>query len=96
MNERLCGLREYMERLRSLAYATPALQIESTPLLLQDVTGLKGRARKRYEDLLDALFCAYTGLYLWHYRHVPNRRHVFGDVDTGFITIPIVPAGEAH
>lgn len=90
--EKQRGLQKYMGKLRGLARSTPSLQVESIPFLQQDVMGLKGRARKRHEDLLDALFCAYAGLYLWCYRCDPNRWRVFGDVNSGFITIPTVCA----
>lgn len=88
--EKQRGLRKYMGKLHELARSTPSLQVGSVPFLQQDIMALKGRARKRHEDLLDALFCAYTGLYLWYYRDDPNRWHVFGNADSGFITIPTV------
>jgi predicted RNase H-like nuclease len=45
---------------------------------------------KRQEDLLDALFCAYTALHLWHYREDGSKWRVVKEQHSpDFITVPV-------
>lgn len=52
----------------------------------EDVSGMKGRRRKRFEDLLDAIVCAYTAFYFWYWGEVNCK--VFGDTNSGYIVTP--------
>jgi predicted RNase H-like nuclease len=55
-------------------------------LLKRDVSVMKGRGMKAYEDTLDSLFCAYIGFYHWYWGE--ERSEVLGDIGTGYIVIP--------
>lgn len=79
---RWAELRRYQRCLRSLK--DPGLSVEE--ILEVYVEGLRGGALKRYEDLIDALFCAYIGLYCWYWG--PEGYQVFGDLDEGYIAVP--------
>ncbi|MGD9840161.1 MAG: DUF429 domain-containing protein [Candidatus Bipolaricaulis sp.] len=81
--ERLKGL------LASLARGEPAMEADR---LLAGITvrGLRGRELKRVEDLFDALFCAHIALHLWYWGETGYR--CFGDLNTGYILVPIQPA----
>jgi len=77
---RWAELRKYQSCLRGLN--GPGLSAEG----ILEVEGLRGRALKRYEDLIDALFCAYIGLYCWYWG--PEGYQVFGNLDEGYIVVP--------
>ena len=57
-------------------------------LLTRDLNGLRGRALKRYEDTLDAVFCAYLAFHLWRWGW--ERSEVLGDLTAGYIVVPTV------
>lgn len=48
---------------------------------------LRAPRSKTNEDLLDAFFCALIGL--WHVQHRGLRSEVVGDLDTGFVLLPV-------
>lgn len=83
---RLAEWHRYQQYMRQLAHAEPALH-GHTALLAQDVAQLRGRQRKHYEDQVDALLCAYIGLYLrcWG----AARCRTFGTLATGSIVVPV-------
>lgn len=83
-------LRRYQELLRSLGEAQPALV--APEILGLDPASRKGRALKSLEDLLDALFCAYIALHLWYWG--PQGYRCFGDLETGYILVPVKPRPE--
>lgn len=85
---RLSEFRRYREHLRQLR--SPGLCAEE--ILRMDPEGLRGGALKRYEDLLDALFCAYIGLYCWYWGQ--DGYQVFGDLETGYVVVP--KGGDTH
>ena len=60
-------------------------------LLALDLSELRGRALKEYEDTLDAVICAYIAYYFWFWRWEKNE--VFGDVDGGYILNPLLVEG---
>ena len=60
-------------------------------LLSSDLLKLKGEALKRYEDTLDALFCAYLAWHCW--RWGAARNEMFGTLENGYI---VVPTGIGH
>ncbi|MCY0875695.1 MAG: DUF429 domain-containing protein [Firmicutes bacterium] len=83
------AMAQYQAHLVGLGTMNPALKTATIGLLEVDIQGLRGRLYKQHEDLLDALFCAYVALYLWTHRFNSSKYKVFGDVETGSITIPI-------
>ncbi|MCL6444438.1 MAG: DUF429 domain-containing protein [Alicyclobacillus sp.] len=89
--ESVSAMATYQQHLKDLADADPALLLSTSPLLNTDVFGLKGQGFKKHEDLLDSLFCAYVALYLWKHKSDPRHWKVFGDMASGFITIPTLP-----
>ena len=47
---------------------------------------LKGNSLKDYEDLLDAVFCAYISYYYWKY---PDKCAILGNMKERYILTPI-------
>ncbi len=43
---------------------------------------------KRYEDMLDAVTCAYIAAWVWRWGVRPQHVRVFGDVNDGYILVP--------
>jgi predicted RNase H-like nuclease len=88
---RIAQRRNELNRLQShllaLADTVPALQLSDR--WRRDIAGLRGHAFKRYEDLLDSLFCAFAAAYCWHYG--PSHYVVFGNVEAGHILVPMPP-----
>lgn len=86
--QKCAGLRQVQATLRRLCAESVALR--STPLLeeilSQDPAVLRGRARKSYEDSLDAIFCAYLAYYSWRLKG--DGSEVFGSHETGYIVNP--------
>jgi predicted RNase H-like nuclease len=78
-------LRRHLETLadgsRGLA-ASPTL----TEVLERDPEGLVGKALKRYEDTLDAIFCAYLAWHCWRWGE--ERNEMFGTLEHGYIVVP--------
>ena len=81
---RYSEFRRYQALLRSLARAEPPLHIPEE-ILSVDVEKLRGAALKRYEDLLDAITCAYIASYCWHRRSCA----VIGSLEEGYILTPL-------
>jgi len=52
----------------------------------EDLSSMKGQGRKRFEDLLDAIVCAYTAYYFWYWGEA--KCMVFGDLSSGYIVTP--------
>jgi predicted RNase H-like nuclease len=73
--------------LLALASANPVLEVGDS--WRREIEALRGRELKRYEDLLDSLFCAYTMAFCWH--HGPGHYQVFGNVRDGHILVPLPP-----
>ncbi len=78
---------KYQFHLKNLAHQKPSMHLPAH-ILETDVRGLKGKALKRYEDLLDAVFCAYIAYYYWY---GPGKCSVIGDLKDGYIVTPISP-----
>ncbi|MBN2566719.1 DUF429 domain-containing protein [Candidatus Woesearchaeota archaeon] len=75
----------YQKHLAALRRSTPSLVLPDT-IINKKVEGMKGRALKRYEDLLDAVFCAYIACYAWAH---PERCAVLGNLREGYIMTPV-------
>jgi predicted RNase H-like nuclease len=83
------GLHEFRESMRRfLCPASPPLL--PTPQLLslldRSLNELNGQALKRYEDTLDATFCAYLAAYFWAWSY--ERNVMIGNNETGYIINP--------
>lgn len=92
--ERWQALNRLWQHLSSLAVAEPPLHL--TPELKSiEIEGLRGKAFKKVEDLLDAVVCAYSALYAWH--HGPRGYAAYGcgasegDGAKGHILVPMTP-----
>ncbi len=77
--------RKYQLYLKSLKNARPSL-ILPKEILEKNLKNIKGRALKDYEDLLDAIFCAYIAYYYWTN---PDKCAVLGNMKKGYILTPI-------
>ena len=86
--DRRKGLRILQSHLYALVSRSPGLVENSMlrNLLDRDVTDVKGEALKRYEDTLDALFCAYLAWYCWRWGEEKNE--IFGTLSEGYIVVP--------
>jgi predicted RNase H-like nuclease len=75
----------YQSCLKSLENREPSLNLPHD-IINANVRGLKGKALKQYEDLLDAIFCAYIAFYYWY---EPGTCLVIGDLNDGYIVTPV-------
>lgn len=82
---RKAELSRYTALLRGLEKAFPPLH--APQILSRELSPLKGRGLKAFEDLLDALFCAYIALYCWTFG--PKGYRIFGDMGEGYIIVPV-------
>lgn len=80
--------KRYQEYLRDLANSEPKLA-PNEEILGKEVSALRGKGLKTYEDLLDAIFCAYLAYYVWYWG--PERYEIFGDEHHGYILVPMTP-----
>jgi len=78
--------RKYQKHLSSLQKYKPALEIPEN-ILNQKLNGLKGKALKGYEDLLDSIVCSYIGYYYWIWGS--EKCSVLGNLDKGYILTPV-------
>jgi predicted RNase H-like nuclease len=88
--EKRTGLTTLREHFRKLANESRGL-VDSpvlTEVLDRDPAGLAGKALKRYEDTLDAIFCAYLAWHCW--RWGGERNEMFGTLAEGYIVVPKV------
>jgi predicted RNase H-like nuclease len=74
----------YQSCLKSLENRKPSLNLPHD-IINTNVRALKGKALKQYEDLLDAIFCAYIAYYYWSN---PGKCLVIGDLNDGYIVTP--------
>lgn len=89
--ERWSQFAKYQKCLRALRSSTPRLIIPDQ--LLKSVAGVRGKELKEYEDVLDAVFCAYIAYYCWH---KPEECAVLGSMDEGYILTPVTRAMKAQ
>lgn len=83
---RLEAYRDLQRSLASLESSNPALSTPSE-LLHRDVAALKGDGLKAYEDLLDAILCAYTAYHSWYWED--SRSVVLGSLEGGYLVLPL-------
>ncbi len=80
-NQRWQEFARYQSYLKGLQIGQPCLYLP--PQLLDiNVTTMRGKSLKGYEDLLDAVFCAYFAFYYWS---DPQKCTVIGNVNEGCI-----------
>lgn len=74
---------------RDLTRSNPALSANAALKTLCDAVPnvLAGKLLKAREDTLDAVICAYVAAYYWVWS--TSRCRVFGDVQRGYIIVPI-------
>lgn len=84
------GLEELRRHLQGLTIGSRGLvgTPELHALLSQSLMDLRGDALKRYEDTLDALFCAYLAWHCW--RWGAARNEMVGTLENGYIVVPRV------
>lgn len=87
------GLRLLTRHMWRLRNAAPALHTNHAleELLTRDCERLRGVRLKMYEDMLDAVFCAYLAYYFWFW--ALKRNEVFGNAEQGYIVNPTLLAG---
>jgi predicted RNase H-like nuclease len=59
-------------------------------LLLDDriPSAVAARGYKWWDDMLDAISCAYVAAFVWRWGMTLPHVRVFGDLDDGYIVIP--------
>jgi predicted RNase H-like nuclease len=87
--ERRLELIRYRQYLRDLRKAKPPLKKTKDLLVRTKIDTLRGQQLKAYEDMLDALTCAYIAYYLWW--HGPQRARTYGTLADGHIIVPMTP-----
>ena len=76
--------RTYQKHLKNLEKAKPSLVLPKE--FYKDVRKLRAKKLKNYEDMLDAVFCAYIAYYFWA---KPDKCAVLGDMRKGYILTPM-------
>jgi predicted RNase H-like nuclease len=86
--EKRAGLAILRGHLRTLADGSRGLvgSPTLTEMLDRDPKELAGKALKRYEDTLDAIFCAYLAWHCWRWGE--ERNEIFGTMAEGYIVVP--------
>lgn len=77
--------KKYLGHMKDLEDKVPSLMLPREILEIE-IVGLRGKALKDFEDLLDSVFCAYIGLYSWVH---PDKVDVFGNMEGGYILTPV-------
>ena len=77
--------KKYQKYMASLEKANPSVALPKE-IINQKVEKLKGSSLKKYEDSLDAIFCAYISYYHWTN---PEKCEVLGNMKEGYILTPI-------
>jgi predicted RNase H-like nuclease len=70
--------------------ALASLEEADPPLVLGELVPAapERRGYKRFDDLLDAVTCAYVAAFLWRWGSAPPHARVYGDLTDGYIAIP--------
>jgi predicted RNase H-like nuclease len=92
VGEKRSGLTKYVTELKKLENREPALQADTIAVLSDpDIDQIRGNALKLYEDMLDAVFCAYVALHLWRHREASAKwRVVEAEDNPDYITVPLL------
>jgi predicted RNase H-like nuclease len=72
---------KYQCCLKKLSEENPSLKLPED-IVEKKVKGMKGKRLKKYEDILDAIFCAYVAYYYWVH---PQKCKILGDMSQGYI-----------
>ena len=80
-NFRWREFRKYQQHLSGL----PGLSLPGS-VIRKNVSKLRGKALKNYEDILDSIFCAYISYYTWAN---PDKCAILGNMKGGYIFTPI-------
>ncbi|HEX2913086.1 MAG TPA: DUF429 domain-containing protein [Chloroflexia bacterium] len=91
-NDRFAAFAAFQQHLSDLSRAEPPLYIPPE-ILGRETRQLRGESLKSYEDLLDAIVCAYVAFYYWWWGQA--RVHVFGSLRDGYIVTPVTPQQKA-
>lgn len=83
---RRSALARLRDSIASLERGEPAM-CSPSEVMDRDLNELHGMAHKRYEDLLDAVVCAYSAYYAWYWG--PTGYQVYGNTIQGYILIPM-------
>jgi predicted RNase H-like nuclease len=88
VGEKRQGLGILRRHLQRLADGSRGLveSAELTEVLGRDPYALAGKSLKRYEDTLDAIFCAYLAWHCWRWGE--ERNEMFGTLEQGYIVVP--------
>jgi len=78
----------YRARLRSLQYRHPGVKFapDVNRQIGIDITQFVGAQYKKFDDLLDGIFCAYLAYYFWQMGE--EACWVIGDLEHGCVTVP--------
>ena len=80
-------LRDYIINiLPNLEPALDSASLDRIPVIPDKITG---KELKAIEDKLDSLICAYVAAYWWYWGEARNM--VLGDINNGYIVIPLSP-----
>ncbi len=82
---RYIEFKKYQKHLKNLEKARPSLYL-TKEIINKNVEKLKGKKLKNYEDMLDAVFCAYIAYYSWFN---PEKCAVLGSMKGGYILTPV-------
>ncbi len=80
------AFRMYQNHLRGLRDSTPPLILDDE-LLRERLDDSPESKRKRYEDMLDSLLCAYVSYYYWYWGI--SRCSVLGTLKDGYMILPM-------
>jgi predicted RNase H-like nuclease len=90
-DQRRAAMLQLIGHVESLESATPALHVRSCEewrRAAREVAAAATHAElNRWEDALDGVLCAYIGLHRWW--HGDEKSAVLGDMDTGYIVVPV-------
>jgi predicted RNase H-like nuclease len=90
--QKRAGLAQLRAHLQALCAGSAGLMrsVLFDELMAQELGTLRGETLKRYEDTLDAVFCAYLAWHCW--RWGAERNQQFGTLAEGYIVVPKAPA----
>jgi predicted RNase H-like nuclease len=86
LQSRRAQLGQVQTHLVNLQHHRPAMFLPE-PITNQDLSVLRDKSFKHYEDLLDAAVCAYIAYHAWYWG--PAGYEVYGDMALGYILVPM-------